>query len=864
MGRFLPISPQTLKDSCGQIKAPGQFLIGSIDRSAHEVDRLSSSRPSRSFPRISRHLSMEMSSLHVTKTCTMPPQVWHPGARVSRPHASEYDPAQSGLIRRKRRRLYGTLIGAVAGRPGLYNVRWDDGALVDGCSKGQDRMKLHEDGAGRHVSSPLGRSSRVARSQPREDAGEEEGDDAEPENSDRENISGGDGDGVDGIVEGGDDDVIGPDAAAAPGQRLRDDQAAIALLAGETETVKDITWTVVEGVGELDEVSPDILQSGHDVFAPGITIEREIDAFTHMLWMSVSEMVDVINQAAVQESRGRWRWKAVSQRELGVWFGLLLGSLQFAEQGDQLWTSTYETLAQPDFRRYMSLTRFKNIRTHVVTTMAKYEAQDTDVWWRLRGGVERFNANRRALLRTVPVCVLDETMSAWRPRTTKGGGLPHISYVIRKPEPLGTEFKTAADPATGIMLALEIQEGKTAMDAKRARSGDTLIPSTSCVARLVSEIPPAPLGLRRIIVGDAWFTNVGTAVEVARRKPVDRGNATVTEHEMSDAQDAGGSVAATAHWNDYYVGVLKNGHARYPKAYIKQALHGRASGTQVVLTATVDGIELVAVGWKQNRESNLYFIMTRGVCSTRPDPSKPHIQRWMDANGNAADREIPRPRVASLYFEGNNVIDVHNQHRQGTLALEKKWHTQDCWFRLFTTLVGMCTIDALMMFKCCKPRIEEGRTRTLTFAAVLAKQLLDNRWECESEGASNATPSQMPPPPPRLSGNAEVLQRPQSAPARTRIHDGDRMCALVEIEDEYGRRDGDKRKTCHVCWEVHRKNVKTRWMCTCLEKGVCGPNTGRGCFDIHAGNRRRGSAPEYSEESGDAAPQGTRRARERG
>jgi hypothetical protein len=48
----------------------------------------------------------------------------------------------------------------------------------------------------------------------------------------------------------------------------------------------------------------------------------------------------------------------------------------------------------------------------------------------------------------VPVCVLDESMSAWRPRTTKHGGLPHISFVMQKPEPLGTEFKTAADPAT--------------------------------------------------------------------------------------------------------------------------------------------------------------------------------------------------------------------------------------------------------------------------------------------------------------------------------------------------------------------------------------------------------------------------------
>lgn len=55
-------------------------------------------------------------------------------------------------------------------------------------------------------------------------------------------------------------------------------------LAGETETVKGVTWTVVEGVGKLDELSPDILQwTDEDVFAPGITVEREIDAFRHLL-----------------------------------------------------------------------------------------------------------------------------------------------------------------------------------------------------------------------------------------------------------------------------------------------------------------------------------------------------------------------------------------------------------------------------------------------------------------------------------------------------------------------------------------------------------------------------------------------------
>ena len=52
-------------------------------------------------------------------------------------------------------------------------------------------MMHHDSGAVRHASSPLGRTSTVARRRQREDAGEEEGDDGEPDNPDAENISGG-------------------------------------------------------------------------------------------------------------------------------------------------------------------------------------------------------------------------------------------------------------------------------------------------------------------------------------------------------------------------------------------------------------------------------------------------------------------------------------------------------------------------------------------------------------------------------------------------------------------------------------------------------------------------------------------------
>jgi hypothetical protein len=63
--------------------------------------------------------------------------------------------------------------------------------------------------------------------------------------------------------------------------------------------------------------------------------------------------------------------------------------------------------------------------------------------------------------------IADESMSAWHPRTTALGGLPNISYIIRKPEPLGTEFKTTACPITGCMLHMEIQRGKEKMKEKQ-------------------------------------------------------------------------------------------------------------------------------------------------------------------------------------------------------------------------------------------------------------------------------------------------------------------------------------------------------------------------------------------------------------
>jgi hypothetical protein len=48
-------------------------------------------------------------------------------------------------------------------------------------------------------------------------------------------------------------------------------------------------------------------------------------------------------------------------------------------------------------------------------------------------------------------------MSAWRPRTKALGGLPNVSFVVWKLEPLGTELNTDACPVTGVMTTMEFK-----------------------------------------------------------------------------------------------------------------------------------------------------------------------------------------------------------------------------------------------------------------------------------------------------------------------------------------------------------------------------------------------------------------------
>ena len=57
--------------------------------------------------------------------------------------------------------------------------------------------------------------------------------------------------------------------------------------------------------------------------------------------------------------------------------------------------------------------------------------------------------------------MVDESMLAWR-----GEGGAHKTFMPRKPTSLGIGFKSTCDGETGVMLYMDLLEGKSVDDAK--------------------------------------------------------------------------------------------------------------------------------------------------------------------------------------------------------------------------------------------------------------------------------------------------------------------------------------------------------------------------------------------------------------
>ena len=145
----------------------------------------------------------------------------------------------------------------------------------------------------------------------------------------------------------------------------------------------------------------------------------------------------------------------VSEYEYWSFIGLLLlASVQKTGGMDGVFKAKKEEgiVTRVPVDKYMSYTRFNKIKEHWIDQFADEDVRETDQWWKVRRLVEGFNKNRSQVVASSRVKVLDETMSAYRPQTSKTGNIPHLSFIARKPEPLGTELKMLHQELQTVLL----------------------------------------------------------------------------------------------------------------------------------------------------------------------------------------------------------------------------------------------------------------------------------------------------------------------------------------------------------------------------------------------------------------------------
>ena len=228
----------------------------------------------------------------------------------------------------------------------------------------------------------------------------------------------------------------------------------IAALKGHEVTVTSksmgsVTWKVVESV-EPDDVIPELDEKvayGLKGFDVSNYRKSEVlsSIFLRLLFKNWKEKVEKMNKAV---EAAKAKCKPFTEAEFLTGIAILIGAAEFAQRGSDLFSvkdsvagveeDDWPSLAaEPHFESYMSFYRFKSFREFFPHIFGDETIKDADPWWQFSPAVEEFNEIRRDEIVACKWISVDEMMSAWRPRKTALGNLPNISFIARKPEPLG-------------------------------------------------------------------------------------------------------------------------------------------------------------------------------------------------------------------------------------------------------------------------------------------------------------------------------------------------------------------------------------------------------------------------------------------
>ena len=298
----------------------------------------------------------------------------------------------------------------------------------------------------------------------------------------------------------------------------------------------------------------------------------------------------------------------------------------------------------------------------------------------------------------------------------------------------------------------------------------------------------------RLFLGDSWFGSVKCCANIVKR---------------------GGHAILQ----------IKTNHSRSPKLYLEELMKDWPGGTWVVMEGVTEkeDVALVCIGYKYNKKKVLTFVCSKGAGST--EAGKPYEAKFPDRFGNVCVRHVGRPCVINTFFSYCSIIDNWNQMRQFELALEKKWVTQDGYFRLYTTFLGF---DMAEVYKVMPNVVGETPRNILELADEVVVEMLEEAEELEKQS------NQQEPAPDEI-----ILQV-----NGTTISSATSSSSIVKIQHTQEWLKWGKQVRCVWCSRVNFSVRKTTLLCIECNKGFCRDSSGRNCWSHHLALGGCPKAPE--------------------
>jgi hypothetical protein len=207
-----------------------------------------------------------------------------------------------------------------------------------------------------------------------------------------------------------------------------------------------------------------------------------------------------------------------------------------------------------------------------------------------------------------------------------------------------------------------------------------------------------------VFIADSWFGSVRAAEAIK------------TLHADLDGNPAGHE----------FIGAIKTNHRNFLKQHLEDTMKEWPSGSSLVLEChRPNGVVLLAIGYKYNLRKVLCFVATKDAGTTKL--GDPYNAKFPDQHGNVKVQEVDRPAIVSTYFQASNKVDRHNHVRQYLLKLEKLWVTENPWFRIVTTIIGMTVVDAWLLVNHQSKNTGLKKLGIVDFADSMAHDLIHNK-----------------------------------------------------------------------------------------------------------------------------------------